>query len=297
MHYVIFIKIHLTLHLMKIRTHFIIFALSGTLIISAYADDLKDKKPKEKKVYFSLEALKMKVKDLSKDEKWYQSLESKKNPSQRWIGILKQMRSGLINREQTIDSVNHFCNSMKIFIADNNIKIFTDYEWVFPVKGYTSSAIGGKNGSGYNPNGFSFYDMNSSGHPAHDIFIRDKNMDCLDDVNEKPVEILSMSSGIVVETRNNWTTEMMDIRGGNIVYVYDNYSNGFFYYAHLDKVFVQVGDIVEPGSTLGIMGRTGKNAYPKRSPTHLHIMYVRSNDGDLIPENIYNMLLEAKVIY
>ncbi|MBK8982129.1 MAG: hypothetical protein IPM38_07355 [Ignavibacteria bacterium] len=35
--------------------------------------------------------------------------------------------------------------------------------------------------------------------------------------------------GIVIETRKNWTTENMDIKGGNMVYVYDNFTNGLFF--------------------------------------------------------------------
>jgi murein DD-endopeptidase MepM/ murein hydrolase activator NlpD len=103
-----------------------------------------------------------------------------------------------------------------------------------------------------------------------------------------------MSGGVVVETRKNWTPEMMDIKGGNIVYVYDNYSDGLFYYAHMNKVYVNVGDFVLPGTVLGIMGRTGKNAYPSRSPTHLHIMYVKNNKGDLRPVNLYDELCKVK---
>lgn len=257
----------------------------------------KDPKPKPKKIKFSIEKLNMYVKSLKDDEQWYKELEKRKNPVNKWKSTITQMRNGTITKEQTIDSVNDFCKKMRKYIKDNDIKTYTDYEWIFPVKGYTSSAIGGINGSGFDPYGFSFYDMNSGGHPAQDIFIHDKDQDCNDDVTGKPVDILSMSSGMVVEARDNWTTDMMDLKGGNIVYVYDNYSNGFFYYAHLKDVLVKVGDIVKPGTVLGTIGRTGKNAYPKRSPTHLHLMYVRSNDGDLIPENIYNMLLEAKVIY
>jgi hypothetical protein len=257
----------------------------------------KNPKPKPKKIYFSLEKLKVDVKLLKDDTQWYESIEKMKNPVSKWKSTMSLMRNGTISKEQTIDSVKDFCKRMNKYIIDNGFKTYTDYEWVFPVKGYTSAAIGGKNGSGFNPYGFIFYDMNSVGHPAHDIFIQDKDQDCNDDATDKPVDILSMSSGIVVETRDNWTTEMMYQKGGNFVYVYDNYSNGFFYYAHLKDVLVKTGDMVKPGSVLGTMGRTGTNAYPKRSATHLHIMYVRSNEGNLIPENIYNMLLEAKVIY
>ena len=105
-----------------------------------------------------------------------------------------------------------------------------------------------------------------------------------------------MSGGVVVETRKNWTPEMMDIKGGNIVYVYDNFSDGLFYYAHMNKVYVNVGDFVMPGTVLGIMGRTGKNAYPLRSPTHLHLMYVKNHDGDLTPVNMYDELTKVKSI-
>lgn len=260
-----------------------------------YAD--KDPKPKPKKIYFSLEKLKVDVNSLKDDANWYKELEKSKNLVIKWKSTMSLMRNGTIAKEQTIDSVYDFCNRMKKYIKENGFTTYTDYEWVFPVRGYNSSAIGGINGSGFNPYGFSFYDLNSGGHPAHDIFINDKDQDCNDDATGKQIDILSMSSGMVVETRTDWTIEMMDLKGGNIVYVYDNYSNGFFYYAHLKEVLVKVGDFVKPGTVLGTMGRTGKNAYPKRSPTHLHIMYVRSNDGDLIPENIYNMLLEAKMIY
>ena len=62
-------------------------------------------------------------------------------------------------------------------------------------------------------------------------FIADGNQDCIDDNTGKTADILSMRRNGSCETRTNWTTDMMDIRGGNIVYVYDNYTNGLFYYA------------------------------------------------------------------
>lgn len=263
------------------------------ILLNSYL--LSDNDPKQKKIYFSLETVKMKVQDIKSDEVFYTTLTSKENPAYIWERILKQMRNGLINREQTIDSLDRFCNTMNAYITENKIKTFTDMEWVFPLRGYTSGAIGGFNGSGFDPYGFSFYDMNSPGHPAQDIFIYDTDQNCLDDITNNPVEILSVSSGIVVETRTGWTPDI-DTRGGNIVYVYDNFSNGFFYYAHMKDVLVSVGELVEPGSILGTMGRTGKNAFPKRSPTHLHIMYVRSYNGNLLPENIYGVLVDCRYL-
>jgi hypothetical protein len=282
--------------LYKLNNILLIVFLTGSIFAFDTPDKLS-KKPKPKKIYFSLEKIKMNVLKLDDDKEWYEKQKPVTNPACVWKSVMTQMRVGSISKEQTIDSVRELCTKLKAHIKEKGLKTYTDYEWVFPVRGYNSSAIGGKNGNGFNPYGFSFYDLNSSGHPAQDIFIKDKDQDCIDDITGTTVDILSMSSGIVVETRTNWTSEMMDIKGGNIIYIYDNYSNGFFYYAHLKDVSVKVGDYVKPGSILGTIGRTGKNAYPKRSPTHLHIMYVRSNNGDLIPENIYNILCESKVIF
>lgn len=271
----------------------------------AFADD-KDKKTKKskkkteiKKINYnvSLTSILQKLNALKSDEAFYVVNTDIAN---RWYPIVKEIRDGEISRQAAIDSMNKFTNDLWDFMEKNvkakKIKKYSDNEWVFPVKGYAPTAIGGFGGNGYITAGFDFFSQNSGGHPAHDIFIDDSNQDCLEDNTNEPVEILSMSGGIVVETRKNWDNTMMDIKGGNIVYVYDNFTNGLFYYAHMKEVYVSTGDFVEPGSSLGTMGRTGKNAYQTRSPTHLHIMYVRSFDGNLVPENIYKDLLKAKLI-
>jgi murein DD-endopeptidase MepM/ murein hydrolase activator NlpD len=256
-----------------------------------------DEKPKKKNIYISIESIAQRINSLDEDENVKPKII---NPAARWVAIMRLNRDGILGKKDAIDSMYRWTNDMwdymESLVKAKKVKKYSDKEWVFPVRGYTASAIGGHNGSGYIPQGFEFFDVNSGGHPAHDIFIDDSNQDGIDDHTGKPVEILSMSGGIVVETRTNWTPDMDDIKGGNIVYVYDNYTNGLFYYAHMKEVYVKVGDLVKPGTTLGVMGRTGKNAYPSRSPTHLHIMYVRSFDGDLRPENIYNDLIKDKTI-
>lgn len=276
-----------------------LFLLTAMLYsINVHAGDLKPKKkPKKKIINVSLLAISMNLKELKPDEKFY---EVKTTVAEKWKPLMTEVREARISKHEAIDSMNRFTNQlwdfMEVQVKRGKIKKYSDEEWIFPVKGYTANAIGGTNGSGYITAGFDFFDLNSGGHPAHDIFISDGNQDCIDDVTGEPVDILSMSGGIVVETRKNWTPDMTDIKGGNIVYVYDNFTNGFFYYAHLKEVYVNVGDFVKPGTKLGIMGRTGKNAYPSRSPTHLHIMYVRSYDGDLRPENIYKDLIRVKAV-
>ena len=280
----------------------IIFFLLAGSVLAVNSDDKTPKKKKsqkqktlkQKNVNASISSLRLKLNNLEPDENFYGSHEK---VALRWMPIMKSIREGNLDRDAAMDSMYRFTNQLwdvlNAKVSSGKLKKYSDAEWVFPVVGYTSAAIGGRNGSGYVPGNFDFFDGSTGGHPAHDIFIRDANQDCIDDATGEYAEIVSMSGGVVVETRKNWTTDMMDIKGGNIVYVYDNFSNGLFYYAHLQEVFVDVGDLVAPGTLLGTMGRTGKNAYPKRSPTHLHLMYVRSFDGELRPENIYNDLLRC----
>lgn len=272
---------------------YIIFVFIFFVQVSLYAQASplpEDDKPKKKKLKIALSKLADKVKDINDDEEFVAT------PAKGWYAIMRQVRDNKLSRRQAIDSMRNFMDDLNLYLIKNNPKVYKKSEWVFPVKGYTSSAIGGSNGNGYVIADFDFFDGGTGGHPAHDIFIADKNQDCVDDNANKPVKILSMSGGIVVETRKNWNSQMMDIKGGNIVYVYDNFSDGLFYYAHLNQVDVNVGDFVKPGTVLGTMGRTGKNAFPSRSPTHLHLMYVRNIDGDIKPSNLYNNLLKVKTI-
>ena len=250
--------------------------------------------PKKKKFNVSLESLVLKLNELDDDESFTPKILD--NPAFHWYPMMRKVRDGVLQRPSAVDTMYTWTNSMWDYLESIKVKKYSDAEWVFPLKGYGPGAIGGVHGSGYIPQGFDFFDNNSGGHPAHDIFINDADQDGIDDVTGKSVEILSMSGGMVVETRTDWTPDQTDIKGGNIVYVYDNYTNGLFYYAHMKKVLVKVGDVVKPGTVLGLVGRTGKNAYPSRSPTHLHIMYVRSHDGDLRSEDLYNDLQRVKVI-
>jgi hypothetical protein len=168
--------------------------------------------------------------------------------------------------------------------------------WVFPVKGYTSSAVGGKLGNGYLENGYNYFDGNAhKGHPAHDIFILDSNRDCIDDASGEPVDILSVSGGIVFAWEPEWDT-LSDLRGGKYLWIYDAAEDALFYYAHNDSLLVSPGDIVQPGDRIAVMGRSGANAWKKRSPTHLHFSFFKFRDGTPRPVNIYHDLLKAKTL-
>jgi peptidoglycan LD-endopeptidase LytH len=173
--------------------------------------------------------------------------------------------------------------------------------WRYPLEGYTSAKLGRRTRRAYlGEKSYDFFDGNAhAGHPAYDLFIRDRNQDGLDDRKGRPVHVLSVSGGVVICIKQEWSPDSLDtrhgeiIRGGKYVWVYDPASNGIFYYAHLRSIVCHPGQRVEPGSVLGEVGRTGKNAMMKRSGTHLHIMYLEAHDDSLRPNQIFEELVEA----
>jgi hypothetical protein len=185
--------------------------------------------------------------------------------------------------------------------------------WFFPLKGYNYHAIGG-NGDGYSDKGYRYLDGNKHGaHPAHDIFIADKNQDCIDDHTHKPVDVLAVDFGIVIACSNSWDTTS-NLRGGKYIWIYHyqtttvttlknqtsspiTSSVGILtYYAHNNAIFVKPGDTVKPGQKIAEVGRTGYNAYKKRSPTHLHFSAFHLVDDLPVPFNPYQQLKKANTL-
>jgi peptidoglycan LD-endopeptidase LytH len=163
----------------------------------------------------------------------------------------------------------------------------------FPVNGYGAKASGGRNGNGYKPAGYNFYDGNRhGGHPAQDIFIRDRDRTGIDDKTGKPAEIAAFTGGVVVAVNPSWEYPS-GIRGGIYIWIFNPAENRFYYYAHLQKALVAPGDMVKAGDTIAILGRTGKNARPKRSPTHLHFMCLTFANGRMTPVNTWRELAAA----
>lgn len=168
--------------------------------------------------------------------------------------------------------------------------------FVFPIRGYGATAIGGRNGEGYRGKGFDLFDYTVRGsHPAQDIFIVDRNQDNIDDRTSQPVDILAMTSGLVLAIETGWKPGS-EYRGGNWIWVYDPMLHGLFYYAHNSDVKVTPGQWVSAGQKLAEMGRTGFNAYKARSPTHLHLMYLQIQPSGLPePLNPYEWLIAARI--
>ena len=169
---------------------------------------------------------------------------------------------------------------------------------VFPLAGSSASAVGGRNGSGFYVRNFDLFDHRISGsHPAHDIFIYDRNQDCIDDSKESYIDVVSVGNGIVLAVESNWQ-EGSDFKGGNYIWIYDIERGGLWYYAHNRVAIVQAGQKVKPGDKIGEVGRSGFNASKSRSDTHLHLMYLEL-DEDFYPHpvNYYEWLKDAQTIY
>ena len=206
------------------------------------------------------------------------------------------IRNGLIKKEEGLVLINNLLPRLRNYFYENGGKDYAKSTWFFPIQGYDSKAIGGTNGSGYIASGYDYFDGNKhGGHPAHDIFIKDKNQDSIDDMTKKSVNVFSVTGGIVIATEIRWDTTS-NLRGGKYIWIYDPASNSFFYYAHNDKVLVHLCDIVKPGDVIATVGRSGLNAFKKRSPTHLHIMQLKLDDNCYPkPADCYNDLKVGNV--
>jgi murein DD-endopeptidase MepM/ murein hydrolase activator NlpD len=223
---------------------------------------------------------------------YHSILSPQSDPASEWNLLYPKIRDGGISKEKAREKLKELEASLKGFYLKTTNRE-QDGRLCFPLKGYGPSAIGGKEGSGYQTQGYDFFDGNRhKGHPGHDIFIRDKNQDGLDDITMKPVEVISASSGIVVSVNLNWEPSS-PIRGGNYIWIFEPVKSRYYYYAHLNEILVKVGQVVSKGERLGTVGRTGLKAYPKRSPTHLHFTVHQSIDGYPKPINPYSELTKA----
>lgn len=165
---------------------------------------------------------------------------------------------------------------------------------VFPVRGARLGDVGGKNGSGFDARGFDYYDgTRHHAHPAHDIFIPDRDFDARDDRTGRPVEVLAFNGGVVAALNGSWD-EGSHVRGGIYTWVYDPSRDRLCVYAHLSVLAVKLGQRLEAGAVVGWVGRTGKNAHPRRSPTHLHFSCYAFDEGRMTPVDTWEELRRAE---
>lgn len=215
-------------------------------------------------------------------------------PCEEFVELQQQIRAESISKDSAIATFKRVIGELEAHFARTNCISLSKKEWRFPIEGYSPHAIGG-NGQGYRAYGFDFFaKTRHNPHPAHDIFILDDNQDELGDRTKKPVRVLSISSGIVVDVKTGWS-DTSRMRGGKYVWIYDVASKRLFYYAHLRSVFVKLGDCLVSGAPIGEVGRTGFHAFKRRSPTHLHLMVLQiGKDGLPKPINPYKEMWKWK---
>lgn len=203
-----------------------------------------------------------------------------------------QVRNGLLSKEKAKSLfIEKMQPVMNAYASLHQMDSMANPQLHFPLQGYTANAIGGKNGNGYYGSSYSYFDGNKhKGHPAHDIFINDRNHDALDDKTLKPVSIISVDYGVVIVMEQQWDTSS-SLRGGKYIYIFNPHTKRIWYYAHCATIKVSLGDVVSAGQPIATVGRTGMNAFKKRSPTHLHLMLLQLDKQGLPqPVNCYGLL-------
>jgi len=200
-------------------------------------------------------------------------------PCDEFSTVSTLVRDGGIGRNEARERIRSLVPALAAYYRQEGRKVYTKGEWVFPVAGYTPVTSGNSRGRDYVASGYDYFTGNRhGGHPSFDLFIHDRNRDCLDDRSMAPVNVLAMTGGVVVALEREWERSSR-LRGGRYIWIYDPDGDGLVYYAHNLEVKVAVGDIVKPGDVIATVGRSGLNAAKKRSPTHLHLTYLQIRDG------------------
>jgi peptidoglycan LD-endopeptidase LytH len=205
---------------------------------------------------------------------------------EKWNILDKKIAGGRIKKDFAIQKIRKYeIEVIKYYYSrkENEVK---RSEWVFPLKNYSSVSFY-KNGNDYNEKDYDYFDGNKSwNHPANDIIIADTNNDCLDDFTGKPVDVISMSGGVVIATDTMWEPGSI-LRAGKYIRIYDVTNKKILYYSHLNVVFKKPGDIINAGDKIGEVGRTGRSAILPDGQTHLHIAMLCIKDGYPLPEPLF----------
>ncbi len=106
-----------------------------------------------------------------------------------------------------------------------------------------------------------------------------------------PFPLRAVADDLVVVAHAGWAPGDPS-KGGNLLMLWLPSEGLLACYAHLDVLSVAPGQLVARGDRLGTIGRTGVNAYARRSPTHLHFATI--GDRDFVPHNPYQRLLQAE---
>lgn len=205
----------------------------------------------------------------------------------RWDATDKLIRDRKIEKDAAIDFIKLYVSIAVQESKQESFPLTKRKDWKYPLAGFTSVTYR-NNGDDYKDGDYDYFQGGEfKGHPAHDIFILDKDSNGIEDVTGEKVKATAMVSGVIISTQTGWKREDF-LRSGNYVKLFDPESRALFYYSHLDSIFVSVGQFVNAGDEIGSVGRTGRKAIHGR--THLHIAYYKINDGYPEPEDIIEEL-------
>ncbi len=195
---------------------------------------------------------------------------------ERWNKTDLLIMDNKIPKDAAIDSIAKYVPLANEFFKKSGMKTTERENWMFPMKGWTKVEYR-KGGDDYGEIYFDYFQGGEShNHPAHDIFILDKDSNGVEDSTGEKVTAVSIVNGIVFTILSDWKDGDFG-RGGNYIKIYDPESEAMFYYSHVDSIFVKVGQIVKAGDPIAYVGRTGRKAI--KGKTHLHIAYYPINDG------------------
>jgi peptidoglycan LD-endopeptidase LytH len=212
---------------------------------------------------------------------------------EKWNSLDKKIAINNIDKEYAIRLIKKYEEEVVNYFYINNGKEVKRKDWVFPLSNY-SKIIFRDNGKDYRDDSYDYFDGNKSwNHPANDIIITDSNKDCLDDSTGKPVDVVSMSSGVVIATDSTWEPGSI-LRAGKYIRIYDVTNKKFLYYSHLKDVFKKPGDIINIGDKIGEVGRTGRQTILQANITHLHIALLYIDDGYPLPEPLTKDLMRTE---
>ncbi len=211
---------------------------------------------------------------------------------ERWHKTDQLIRDRKINENDAMDSIKMYVKFGKAEFKTYGIAGTKRSDWVFPMSDFTWYSYR-SDGKDYKDEFFSYFQGGEfKGHPAHDIFIIDKDTNSFEDSTGRQVPAISMVNGIVISTYSTWFRADY-LRSGNYIKLFDPESEAIFYYSHLDSVFVKPGQFIKAGDKIGYIGRTGRKAI--KGKTHIHIAYYKiDEDGDPVPEDILNDLYRAQ---
>lgn len=215
---------------------------------------------------------------------------------EKWNKLDKQIINQTIDKEDALLLLENFEPTIQSYFHFNKGAPVKRSDWIFPLKNLSSIHYRDY-GNDYRVSGYDYFQgSNTKGHPAHDLMIFDKNKDLIEDSTGKIVDVVSMSSGVVVATDTTWKIGSL-LRGGKYIKIFDVTNDGIFYYSHLSKVTVTPGQIINAGDKIGEVGRTGRKAILPEGKTHLHIAFLKSKSGYPNPEDILFELRESEKKY